>query len=179
MALRPIIVRTLKIFVGISSVAGLAIAQSDPGPRGGAPGAGGQIAGLTVKEAKFFDSGRGAFTEVDAVAKGLGPRFNLDSCGGCHAAPAVGGSSPATNPQVALAPSASQLANVSAFITASGPVREVRFKSDGRTGDLLQAIEAHASGGADTTSEAVQVVNNFNGLTTAQKQDVLNFLRSL
>jgi hypothetical protein len=29
------------------------------------------------------------------------------------------------------------------------------------------------------TSEAVQVVNDFKGLTTSQKQDLLNFLRSL
>ena len=46
--------------------------------------------------------------------EGLGPRFNLDSCGGCHAAPAIGGTSPAVNPQVAKAPPG-QLANVSAF----------------------------------------------------------------
>jgi CxxC motif-containing protein (DUF1111 family) len=53
------------------------------------------------------------------------------------------------------------------------------FLHDGRTADLLQAIEAHANGGADTTSEAFQVVNNFNALTATQKQDILNFLRSL
>ena len=34
---------------------------------------------------------------------GLGPTMNLDSCGGCHAQPAAGGTSPAVNPQVALA----------------------------------------------------------------------------
>jgi CxxC motif-containing protein (DUF1111 family) len=53
------------------------------------------------------------------------------------------------------------------------------FLHDGRTSDLLAAIEAHANGGADSASEAVQVINNFNALTPAQKQDVLNFLRSL
>jgi CxxC motif-containing protein (DUF1111 family) len=127
------------------SIASLAIAimtlqaQTDPGTRGGAAGAGGPIAGLTVKEVKFFDSGLDEFGEVETVADGLGPRFNLDSCAGCHAAPAIGGSSPATNPQVAKAP-LGQFVNVSAFISSIGPVREVRFKSDGGVHDLYTIV---------------------------------------
>jgi len=46
---------------------------------------------------------------------------------------------------------------------------------DGRTTDLLQAIEAHSSNG----SEANQVEGNFDALSRRQKQHVLNFLRSL
>jgi CxxC motif-containing protein (DUF1111 family) len=114
-------------------------AQIDPGPRAGAAGAGGAIAGLTVKEAKFFGDGQGRFTEVDTVASGLGPRFNLNSCAGCHAAPAIGGSSPAANPQVTVAPPG-QYANVSSFILPNGPVREVRFKSDGGVHDLYTIV---------------------------------------
>jgi CxxC motif-containing protein (DUF1111 family) len=49
------------------------------------------------------------------------------------------------------------------------------FLHDGRTSDLMQAIEAHASPG----SEANGVIRIFNGLTETQKQDLLNFLRSL
>ena len=49
------------------------------------------------------------------------------------------------------------------------------FLHDGRASDLLQAIEDHASPG----SEANAVIRNFNGLTESQKQDLLNFLRSL
>jgi len=49
------------------------------------------------------------------------------------------------------------------------------FLHDGRTSDLLQAILAHSSSG----SEAVNVIGNFQALTGAQKQDILNFLRSL
>lgn len=49
------------------------------------------------------------------------------------------------------------------------------FLHDGRTSDLLQAIEDHAGSG----SEANAVIRNFNGLTENQKQDLLNFLRSL
>jgi|SRR5262245_3385036 len=108
--------------------------QSDPGVRGGPPGAGGAIAGLTTKEGKFFDAGKDAFLEKQSVQgtiagteAGLGPRFNLDSCGGCHAQPATGGSSPTVNPQVTVAGS-EQAANVAFFITENGPVREARFK---------------------------------------------------
>ncbi|MFL6415739.1 MAG: di-heme oxidoredictase family protein, partial [Bryobacteraceae bacterium] len=46
---------------------------------------------------------------------------------------------------------------------------------DGRTSDLLEAIAAHSSAG----SEANKVIVNFNALTADQKQDLLNFLRSL
>ncbi|MCU1337130.1 MAG: hypothetical protein JWO19_2711 [Bryobacterales bacterium] len=53
------------------------------------------------------------------------------------------------------------------------------FLHDGRTNDLLQAIKAHANNGADPTSEANTVINNFKGLSVSDKQDILNFLRSL
>jgi CxxC motif-containing protein (DUF1111 family) len=49
------------------------------------------------------------------------------------------------------------------------------FLHDGRTKDLLEAIRFHDSPG----SEAHQVIVNYNALTTDQKQDLLNFLRSL
>jgi CxxC motif-containing protein (DUF1111 family) len=49
------------------------------------------------------------------------------------------------------------------------------FLHDGRTSDLLKAIQAHSSDG----SEANTVIGNFNALGTAQKQAILNFLRSL
>jgi CxxC motif-containing protein (DUF1111 family) len=114
-------------------------AQMDTGLRGGAAGAGGAIAGLTLKEGKFFSEGQDEFADADTVATGLGPRFNLNSCAGCHAQPASGGSSPAINPQVALAPPG-QFANVSAFISSNGPVREVRFKSDGGVHDLYTIV---------------------------------------
>jgi CxxC motif-containing protein (DUF1111 family) len=49
------------------------------------------------------------------------------------------------------------------------------FLHDGRTSDLLQAIEAHSSSG----SEAQAVIAAFNNLTQQQQQNILNFLRSL
>jgi CxxC motif-containing protein (DUF1111 family) len=58
--------------------------------------------------------------------------------------------------------------------------QRVFFLHDGRTSDLLTTIQAHASGSSRTNnaSEANLVVANFNNLREAQKQDVLNFLRS-
>jgi CxxC motif-containing protein (DUF1111 family) len=126
--------------------------QTDPGVRGGAAAAGGVIAGLTVKEGKFFSDGQSRFAEVDTVATGLGPRFNMNSCAGCHAQPASGGSSPATNPQVAVAPPG-QLLNVSAFISSGGPVREVRFKSDGGVHDLYTIVGLSGTPGGCTISQ--------------------------
>jgi CxxC motif-containing protein (DUF1111 family) len=102
-------------------------APVDPGVRGGAPGAGGALPGLSDAENQFFEAAKGVFQEVDAGPDGLGPRFNLDSCSGCHAAPSVGGTSPATNPQVAVATLAGAKNTLPSFITASGPVREARF----------------------------------------------------
>ena len=99
----------------------------DPGVRGGAAGAGGPLPGLSQNELNFFAAATEVFNEIDAVPNGLGPRFNLDGCGGCHASPAAGGSSPATNPQVAVATANGAKNTLPAFITANGPVREVRF----------------------------------------------------
>jgi CxxC motif-containing protein (DUF1111 family) len=98
----------------------------DPGVRGGAPGAGGPIAGLTGTQSAFFADGLATFSEVDAVSPdGLGPRMNLDSCAGCHAQPATGGTSPSVNPQVAFGNAGADA--LPSFITSNGPVREARF----------------------------------------------------
>jgi CxxC motif-containing protein (DUF1111 family) len=118
---------------------------TDPGPRGGTAGAGGRMAGLTVKEAKFFDFGLEEFEEVQSVdgsvadtEEGLGPRFNSNSCVSCHAHPAVGGSSPPTNPQVIVGPTQEVNTLVTlGIISREGPVREVRFASDGGVHDLF------------------------------------------
>jgi hypothetical protein len=73
--------------------------------------------------------------------------------------------------------------------------QRVFFLHDGRTNDLVAAIQDHASGGngdADggrsnsgrnwnsyPPSEANEVIANFNNSSTASQQDLLNFLRSL
>jgi hypothetical protein len=70
----------------------------DPGVRPPPAAAGGALAGLGADEKAFFDAAKVIFMEIDTVAEGLGPRFNLDSCAGCHAFPEVGGSSPSDQP---------------------------------------------------------------------------------
>jgi|HubBroStandDraft_6_1064221.scaffolds.fasta_scaffold14333_3 CxxC motif-containing protein (DUF1111 family) len=99
----------------------------DPGVRAGVPGAGGPLPGLGQNELNFFNAAKNVFNEVETVPQGLGPRFNLDSCGGCHIQPAAGGSSPTTNPQVANATVDGAKNAVPAFVTANGPIREARF----------------------------------------------------
>lgn len=56
-----------------------------------------------------------------------------------------------------------------------GVGQRIFFLHDGRTRYLLEAIEQHSSSG----SEANGVIARFNDLTEQQKQDLLNFLRSL
>ena len=56
-----------------------------------------------------------------------------------------------------------------------GVGQRVFFLHDGRTKDLLAAIQAHDSQG----SEANSVIQRFNSLSGSQQQNVLNFLRSL
>jgi CxxC motif-containing protein (DUF1111 family) len=53
--------------------------------------------------------------------------------------------------------------------------QRVYFLHDGRTSNLIQAIQAHASSG----SEATQVVSNYSALSAQDQQDLINFLRSL
>ena len=53
--------------------------------------------------------------------------------------------------------------------------QRIFFLHDGRTSDLIATIKAHASSG----SEANGVVSKFLGLSETQKQNLLNFLRSL
>jgi CxxC motif-containing protein (DUF1111 family) len=110
-----------------------AFAQSDPGARSGSPSAGNPIRNLTFTELAAFFAGKSTFQEVDSVSgtldsgSGLGPRFNMDSCAGCHAQPGVGGSSPAVNPQIAVATKAGAKNSIPPFISVSGPVKEARF----------------------------------------------------
>jgi len=61
------------------------------------------------------------------------------------------------------------------------------FLHDGRTSDLLHAIGAHSTDcsllgslpGGCVPSEAQEVIEGFHALSPSQKQDLLNFLRSL
>ncbi len=104
--------------------------QAQTPPPTGAP-----LPGLSSSELARFQAGLARFQEVVSVAgtepgtagSGLGPRFNMDSCSGCHAAPAIGGSSPLVNPQVAVAAEYGAQNFIPAFIHPNGPVRVARF----------------------------------------------------
>jgi CxxC motif-containing protein (DUF1111 family) len=108
---------------------------TDPGPRGGPPGAGGPLPGLSLAALQLFLAGQEVIQEIDSVqgtipntGRGLGPQFNMDSCGGCHNYPAPGGSSPAVNPQVAVATKEGATNTVPFFITIDGPIRRAFVK---------------------------------------------------
>ncbi len=118
----------------------------DPGVRGGAPGGGGPLTGLTADETAFFQDGLARFAEIEAVTNGtnngLGPRFNSNQCLSCHTQPGAGGTSPAQNPLIAVATLNGAKNTVPWFITQKGPIREPRFKksngvSDGSVHDLF------------------------------------------
>ena len=107
----------------------------DPGARVGDNGTGLAISPLDPQETEYFVDGQSRFMETDSVAgtapgeqgKGLGPTFNSNSCASCHAQPAVGGSSPAANPQMQVAADYGASNSIPSFITPDGPVLEVRF----------------------------------------------------
>ena len=123
---------------------GTAFAQSDPGVRSSTGvNAGQPFASVTASpnDLAFFQTGFAQFNEHQTVTgdnPGLGPRFNLDSCGGCHSQPAPGGTSPASSifPNVGPNPQSRVIANgvvngntntIPFFVFANGPVREARF----------------------------------------------------
>lgn len=142
------IVCAFSYFEDVQSQSGPFTAR-DPGVRTGTNGAGGMIPGLTSLEQQIFAAGRTAFQDVASVQgtlpdteAGLGPRFNLDSCAGCHAHPDVGGGSPALNPQVDVAKKEGATNDVPSFIKPDGPIREARFKmnSDGTPDGGVHAL---------------------------------------
>ena len=108
----------------------LAISDSparDPGVRTAGMTAGDPIAGLTPGQWSLFNAGKTGFNEEEGIARGLGPTMNYNSCGGCHAHPATGGSSPPINPQVAFANEGGARNAIPSFISRDGPVRVARF----------------------------------------------------
>lgn len=103
----------------------------DPGPRSGSSGVGAPFESVNeddpVTILDFFTNALGRFQEVEGVEEGIGPRYNALSCAACHAHPAVGGSSPSVNPQVAAASAEGATNTIPSFVTSSGPVLEARF----------------------------------------------------
>jgi CxxC motif-containing protein (DUF1111 family) len=107
----------------------------DPGVRTASAAAGAPLSTLSADELTYFQDGLSRFIALDSVDgtipgetdSGLGPTYNSNSCGSCHAQPAIGGTSPSTNPQIAAATADGATNSIPDFLSASGPVREVRF----------------------------------------------------
>lgn len=143
-------------------------AAADPGlrPASTTDTFGNPVPGLTADQTTLFFNGQATFKEVEQVTDGLGPRFNLDSCVGCHAFPTHGGSSPAVNPQVALATAFGANNTVPTFLSTNGPIREARFKftangtRDGGVHSLFVVSGRVDSSGSAVACTAVQ--ENFN-----------------
>jgi CxxC motif-containing protein (DUF1111 family) len=111
----------------------------DPGPRGAPVSAGVFLDGLTAAQLSQAQDGAARFMEPETFSTGLGPYYNAGTqhaCGGCHAQPSVGGSSPSataypfvgSNPQATVDFNDDGATNViPPFISAAGPVREMRL----------------------------------------------------
>jgi CxxC motif-containing protein (DUF1111 family) len=135
---------SVLVFFAALFFPGIALAQTDPGVRSTTGvNAGQPLASVSANpnDLAFFQTGLGQFNEHQTVTgnnPGLGPRFNLDSCGACHSQPAPGGTSPAVGifPNVGPNPQSQVIANglvngstntIPYFVLANGPVREARF----------------------------------------------------
>jgi CxxC motif-containing protein (DUF1111 family) len=124
----------------------IALSQTDPGVRrgpingqsGATPDNPLPLASVSTNNPtgvmEFFENGLGRFLQQEVVSggqnTGLGPRFNFNSCSGCHAQPAVGGSGAAANPEfqaIAAGIVSGSTNTIPSFITATGPTREARF----------------------------------------------------
>ncbi len=138
----------------------------DPGVRGGAPAAGGPLAGLTQDELTFFNAGSATFQQAEGIGNGLGPRLNLDRCSGCHSQPGVGGSSPGVNPQPNIGTAYGARNKVPLFVKPNGPIVEARFKHypDGSRDGGVHSLFV-ISGRIDSTgnaSDCTAVQDNFD-----------------
>jgi CxxC motif-containing protein (DUF1111 family) len=107
---------------------------TDPGPRPLPAAAGSFFSTLTANQNAITTRLTQIFTEVNYVAGGplvktvgLGPRFNSNSCTSCHIYPAVGGTSPPTNPLFGVYQLMGATNTMPNFITATGPILEPRF----------------------------------------------------
>ena len=125
-----------SLALAILFLAGVALAQTDPGVQSANRGTGAALSSVLANSPSgilaFFTDGQTRFQEVETVSGGanvgLGPRVNSNSCSSCHAQPTLGGTGVATNPQFLFTSNGVAPGNtMPSFITATGPTREARF----------------------------------------------------
>lgn len=147
-------IKYISLILSLSLVYLLSAITNAAQPKFDPPRAGGPLPGLSSSELAFFKEGLNRFNIEDGipdlrrqhkgkdVGGGLGPRFNLNSCAGCHSQPAIGGSSPAINPQIAVATLNGAKNTIPPFISINSPIREARFKfnPDGTRDGSVQGL---------------------------------------
>jgi CxxC motif-containing protein (DUF1111 family) len=138
-AVRVSILLTLLVFGLLRFTAIMVVhaqTASDPGVRGGPPGAGNWFTNLTPLEEGEFQILFSNFVEQeevttggggDVLRTGLGPRFDSNSCNSCHAYPAVGGSSPPQNQLFSVYQLNGAKNEMPFFETPNGPTLVARF----------------------------------------------------
>lgn len=116
-------------------------AVTDPGVRGGGPGAGGALPGLSTTQTQTFTDGQTNFDTTFVVPTngsapgGLGPVFNSNSCSSCHMQPAAGGGSAydlaggtvSQNPLFSVYQASGATNTMPSFETTNGPELIARF----------------------------------------------------
>jgi len=127
--------KATKLVASMRANASLAptVSAVDPGPRALPASAGSFLSTLSANEQQIEPSLTTEFNRTHDVIVtsptdgGLGPRFNENSCASCHAYPAVGGSSPPTNPLFSIYNFNGASNTMPSFITSNGPILEARF----------------------------------------------------
>ena len=167
--------RFLMIAAAVLSLAPLMMvvavrAQSsaqDPGVRGGKAGAGTFFSGLTQNQKNVEGTITATFIEINSVTGagnggtgnlGLGPRFDLNSCNGCHAQPAVGGSAPFTS-------------NFFSVFDLDGALNEMPY-FESQSGSMLNAHFPNALGGDPIPSGFTQQLFTITGRSDAGSCDI-------
>jgi CxxC motif-containing protein (DUF1111 family) len=154
-------VRVLGLALLTSCLTGVLFAQAkavDPGVRKGL-NAGTFFANMTVNQKAEQAGFRNVFFEVNnqtTTPVGLGPAFSSDSCSSCHAQPAQGGSSPASNPLFAIYQLNGATNTMPFFVTPTSAVVNARspfmpdlITPDGRVQQLFVITGRTDAGGCN------------------------------
>lgn len=170
---RRVLAVALTLSVAQIGVGQIATSVHDPGLRTSTGDVGGAFPTLTSYEANFFADGQNRFETTETVSTGLGPTFNATSCATCHQQPAIGGSSPAQNPQIAQMPSSNTLPY---FLAQNGPVLEARFPfylnsngtlstvQDGSVHDLFTIVGLQNSGNCNISQPNFTEMESLNNI---------------
>lgn len=175
--------RLCVLGVAMLAAAGTLRAQTatDPGVRGGPAGAGGFVKNLYSFMSFLEPSVLAQFQQTAVVTggaiggNGLGPRFNSNSCVSCHAQPAPGGSSPASNPLFAIYQLDGAQNTMPSFETLTGPVLVPRFPfqsdlvtPDGHVHQLFVVTGRSDAGGCTISQPDFTLAQQQNNLQLRQ-----------